>query len=405
MAKDMNELIEERKAKLTALEGVLAKAKLETRKLDTDEGQEFETINAEIQAIDKEIETKRNLVNKNNIIIKKTNNTMSNFSLSRAILNASELRGFSDAENEVFALGRKEFQKAGLSYNGQITLPMEYRGDILAGGTQAEGSVVVQTDKLEMIPFLRANLILVKAGAQMMTGLVGNVSIPVLSTGNTANWKAENDSAVDAAPGFSEVDLSPHRITAYYDVSKQFLLQDSVGANALLQNDIVLAVSDLLEATAFGTLVGTAYRPEGLFYNPTLVFSSGSTFAQMISLESAVAAANALKSPGTYLLHPTSVGKLKSTAKAATVAAGFIAENSQINGYPYLTSTNLPTVSGAKGVIFGCFADMIIGQWGGIDLIVDPYTVAKEGKIRVVINAYFDVKLRRKQAFAKGTIA
>ena len=52
----------------------------------------------------------------------------------------------------------------------------------------------------------------------------------------------------------------------------------------------------------------------------------------------------------------------------------------------------------------GNFSDYVIAQWGGIDLTVDPYTKAADGKVRLVINAYFDAKPRRSEAFAKKVL-
>ena len=89
-----------------------------------------------------------------------------------------------------------------------------------------------------------------------MTGLVGNISIPKYS-GSTVTWEGEVGAASDGAGTFSEVELSPKRLTAYIDVSKQFLLQDSVSAEAMLRNDIVKAISNKLEATILGDEVGS----------------------------------------------------------------------------------------------------------------------------------------------------
>ena len=101
-----------------------------------------------------------------------------------------------------------------------------------------------------------------------MTGLVGNVSIPV-DSGSNVGWAGEIEAATNGAGSFSEVVLEPKRITAYIDVSKQFLLQDSVSAEALLRADIVRAISNKLEATILGDAVGNSKQPAGLFNGAT----------------------------------------------------------------------------------------------------------------------------------------
>ena len=50
------------------------------------------------------------------------------------------------------------------------------------------------------------------------------------------------------------------------------------------------------------------------------------------------------------------------------------------------------------------FEDFVIGQWGGIDLTIVPYSQATNGKVRLVVNAYFDAKPRRAEAFVAKTL-
>ena len=89
---------------------------------------------------------------------------------------------------------------------------------------------------------------------------------------------------------------------------------------------------------------------------------------------------------------------MKTTAKATN--QGFIMEGSEMNGYPVLCSSAVS----AKGVVMGNFNDYVIGQFGAIDLTVDPFTKAGDGKIRLVINAFFDAKPRRAASFAKKVL-
>ena len=80
-------------------------------------------------------------------------------------------------------------------------------------------------------------------------------------------------------------------------------------------------------------------------------------------------------------------------------------DNGNVNGYPVITTSHmLKNASSEYGIIFGNWADLIIGSWSGLDLVIDPYTVATYGKVRIVINAYFDVKKRRNESFAAGTM-
>ena len=114
----------------------------------------------------------------------------------------------------------EELRKSGLSYGGQIQLPsMESRATITVA---SEGDDVVATDLYNIVEPLRAKNVLVGAGAKFITGLVGDVQIPVMDGGNVT-WEGEVADAQDGAGAFSHITLAPKRLTAYVDISKQFL--------------------------------------------------------------------------------------------------------------------------------------------------------------------------------------
>ena len=235
---------------------------------------------------------------------------------------------------------------------------------------------------------------MVQAGANYMTGLVGNVSIPVYS-GSNVGWAGEIESASNGAGSFTEVVLEPKRITAYIDVSKQFLLQDSVSAEALLRADIVRAISNKLEATILGDAVGNSKQPAGLFNGATAL--SNTSYASMVELVKTLEEAN-VSGDIKYIVSPSAKAALKTTSKD-NGSGRFVMEGNEVDGVPVLST------SACKGIVVGNFADYVIGQWGSIDLTVDPYSQATNGKVRLVVNAYFDAKPRRPEAFVAKTIA
>lgn len=109
----------------------------------------------------------------------------------------------------------------------------------------------------------------------------------------------------------------------------------------------------------------------------------------------------------TVIVNPSAKGVLKTTEKA-TGTAKYLMEGNELDGYKVLTSNSvakaLQTGADEAGVVFGAFNDYVIGQWGGIDLIVDPFSQAPNGKVRVVINAYFDAKPRRAASFVTASV-
>jgi HK97 family phage major capsid protein len=235
---------------------------------------------------------------------------------------------------------------------------------------------------------------MVEAGANYMTGLVGNVSIPVYN-GSNVGWAGEIEAATNGAGTFTEVMLEPKRITAYIDVSKQFLLQDSVSAEAMLRADIVRAISNKLEATILGDAVGNSKQPAGLFNGATAL--DDTSYASMVEMIQTLEEAN-VSGDIKYIVSPSIKASLKTTAMDAG-SGRFVMEGNEIDGVPVLST------SACKGIVVGNFADYVIGQWGSIDLTVDPYSQATNGKVRLVVNAYFDAKPRRAEAFVAKTLA
>jgi len=346
-------------------------------------------IDNQIRSIEEE--NKRNLNN----VTKQTKTMKENFSLLRAINDVANNRQLDERAQEVINAGIAEFRKSGQNYAGQIVLPVEERATVSATVATA-GEEIVAEDKLGILEPLRANLVMVQAGASYLSGLTGNVSIPAYSGSNVA-WAGETAGASDGAGAFSEVTLEPKRLTAYIDVSKQFLIQESLSAEEMLKRDIVNAISNKLEATVLGSEAATSTQPAGLLYGVT-ASATDVTYKDIVAMETALESAN-VKGNKVFIVSPSAKGTLKTTLKDTGVA-GYLMDGSEVNGYNTLCTSAVPS----KGVVFGCFEDYVIGQWGGIDLTVDPYTQAANGKVRLVINAYFDAKPRRTESFQKAIL-
>lgn len=399
---DYTQLIETRKNKVQELENIVNAGKAEQRKLSAVENSALENVKKELENLDKEIEQKRN--NKNNTIIIKNNRMENRFSLLKSIRNIVEGRNYDDTTLAILEAGKKDMAAAGLSYRGQLAIPYEYRAAIVAG-TDNSGQDAIAEDKFDMIGPLRANLVALKAGGTLLTGLVGDVSIPTYA-GSSALWKGETDAATDGAGATGEITMSPKRLTTYIDISKQFLVQDSVGAEALLMKDLNDAIMAKLEATIFG-ITGSTTIPSGFYYSPTYNASAtgATSFTKVVALESAIDTSNALTGNLAYITHPTLKGKHKVTSKD-TGSGLFIQDGNTANGYPVYVTSHMSSslLTDHYGIIFGNWADLLVGSWGAIDLTVDPYTQAVNGKVRIIVNSYWDVAKRRTASFSIGAL-
>ena len=317
-----------------------------------------------------------------------------NFSLLRAISDIVNGKQLDAVNAEVIKRGKNEMRTAGKSFDGQIQLPTISRDTVTVN---IEGEDVVATDIWDIISPLRADNVLVQAGAQFYSGLIDNIKIPIMGKNNVF-WEGETDPAKDGAGTFTHVELSPKRITAYYDVSKQFLIQtQNLQAEAKIRADIVKAISNKLEETILGDEAGTATQPAGIFYNQTP--AAIETFKDITDLEAELDLANVIGDIK-YLMDPKSKSVLRNMARSADNTR-LVMENNEVDGTPALVTSSL----GENKLIVGNFSSLVIGQWGALDITVDPYTQATNGMVRLVLNCFFDAKVAVPEALALGDTA
>ena len=390
--------------KQRALE-IIDNCKKEVRDLSDAETQELETIKGQIKEKDDELrELQERLDNLNFEEVedrKEENNKSINtqkmnkrFSLVKAIRSIANNQPLDDVTLAVINAGKEESRKAGVNAQGQIQLPsMEERATVTV---TEEGEDVVATELFDILTPLRAKNVLVQAGAKFLSNLVGNVQVPVMSKSNVT-WEGETASASDGAPTFSHVTLSPKRLTAYVDISKQMIAQDSIGVENAIRTDLVAAINAKLEETILGNAAGSTTKPEGMFN--ALTPTSVSDFAGICDLEADIEDANVL-GECVYIMSNKAKSAMRSMIKG-TNGTGMVYENKEVDGTKAFNTSN---VSG-KQYVYGDFTNLAIGSWGGVDLTVDPYTKAADGQIRIVVNMYVDAQILRDEAFVAGNLA
>ena len=388
-----NEVVEEEETKEEVIDDDTEEAVEEEKEPDETEEVIDETTNDETVTDNDETEEEtekeiRNNETKNQIKMKKE------FRLIKAINDIANNRSVDDTAQAVVKAGAEEMRKAGVSYGGQIQLPTsELRGAITV---TAEGEDVVATEIYDILEPLRAKNVLVAAGAKFITGLVGDVQVPSMTAGNVT-WEGETASAKDGGQTFTAVKLSPKRLTAYVDISKQFLVQDSKSAEALIRQDIINAINSKLEATILGSAAGTTTQPAGIFNGVSK--TTIASFKDVCNMEAKIEDANVI-GECKYVMSNKAKAALRNMAKSAK-STELVMEGGTIDGTEVLNTSNVEE----QNVVYGDFSNLAIGQWGSIDLLVDPYTRAGDGQVRLVVNAFFDAKVLRNGAFAYGTTA
>jgi HK97 family phage major capsid protein len=305
-------------------------------------------------------------------------------------------------------------QKLGKQARGFL-VPYEIQKRDLVSGTPTAGGNLVATDLLSgsFIDLLRNAMVISALGTRMMTGLSGNVAIPKMTGSATAYWVAENGAPTEAQQTIGQVTMTPKTVGAFTDISRRLMLQSSLSVEAMVQQDLATVLGLAIQQAAInGT--GASNQPSGIMTLVTPGVIGGTnglspTWANIVALETGVALANADVGSMAYLTNAKVRGKLKGTEKfsAGTGAPVFADGNTPLNGYQAAITNAVPSnlVKGSSGancsaIIFGNFADLMIGMWGGLDLTVDPYSGSSAGTVRVVALQDVDIALRNVESFA-----
>lgn len=414
--KSITELKDEKNQISARSKAIIEKARGEKRQLNAEENEQLGANQCRMAEINLEIEERED---ENRQKGRSHQPKGGRFSLRRAISNMVDGNPQNDVEAEVIEAATTHHNTSGAQMADRrgIVVPvnMEKRAAFTAA-TEAATGVIIDEEQQEMLLPLQSALVLSRAGARFMTGLQGNIYWPEFSGANVF-WEAENASAKDGAGAFSKRNLfKPLRLTAYVDISKQLLVQENASVEAYIRQAIAVAIAQKIEQTAFSEKTGVENTPDGMFGTLDADIKGDMTWAQIVAMETNADMQNALFGNLSYILHPALVGKAKTKVKDASGAGGFIFTGNgdgQLNGYRALRTNNLPkglrgtpaageqkAIPGDEyGIVFGNWADYFIGQWGGIELLVDPYTQALNGTVRLITNSYWNMGFIRKESF------
>ena len=338
----------------------------------------------------------------------------------RALANPNDRRAQDEAAFEL------ECSRAAEKATGRAAQGLMVPHDVLVGsqrdlvvGTAASGGYLKGTDHMAsaFIDVLRNKSMCVQMGATQMNGLVGDVAIPKRTAGATAYWLSTEATAItEGANTFGQVSLSPKIVGAYVDISYKLSKQSSPDADMLVQNDIAASLATAIDLAALHG--GGSEEPTGLASVSGIGSVAGGTnglaptYAHILELEQDVAVANADIGSLGYLTNPKVRYKLKQTYTNATygdkpIWMGGVNGMGEVNGYK-AGCTNQVSSALTKGtssgvcsaIFFGNWADLILATWGGLDLIVDPYSLSNYGILRIVGLQAVDVNVRHAGSFS-----
>ena len=290
--------------------------------------------------------------------------------------------------------------------------------DLNTGGFTEGGALVAQQYMAgDFIDLLRKKCRVMALGATQLTGLVGNVVIPKLSSASSASWLQEGAEIPASQPDFGQVKLSPKTLAARVILSRRLLLQGAPGAEMLVRNDLANIIGVELDRVAINGS-GIGQEPTGIINSANIGSVVGGTngaaltWQQCVDLIAAVESNNAENASSAFLVNAKTKSKLLATSKAANTAEMVweYLDNGEgrIAGYRAVSSNNVPggltkgTAAGTcSALIFGSFSELIIGMWGpGIEVLTNPYSHFATGDVEVRVMLDCDIANRHPEAFA-----
>ena len=358
-----------------------------------------------------------------------TERDIKQFSLCRALSDAvtNRERGAGNLPNglelEVHRAMEPVMQKSGISPGGfvipgdlMVPVPMrrgrDYGRRDLNVTTFGAGGAFVPTNLLTpIIEILRNQMCMLRMGVQSMGGLSGNVVVPRQTGAATAYTLPETAALTESTQAIDQISLVPHRVGVTNKFSRLLLLQSSVDAENFVRND-ELAVLGIKWDSLMMIGQGANSEPTGILNQPgiaTVTFGGTATWAKVISFQTALNLGNALRGMCGFITSPSVMGAWQNIPKAGTTNQFpiFIWEplnddeynDGRVNGYRAAATNQVP----ANLVFFGHWADSIQGLWGGIEFIVDPYTLAKNAQVAITCNTFGDFAVRHAASFAVST--
>lgn len=257
----------------------------------------------------------------------------------------------------------------------------------------------------EYVGLLRNSMVVQRLGARVLPNLRGDLVIPKAATAHTAEWLAEGDKLTGSNATYDSIKLQPRHVGAKTELSRQLLQQSSPAVEALVRDDFVQIVSlavdkALLHGDGVKQPLGLIGRTGagGDVQTGTL---STMTWATFLELFEKLALVNA--TPNGIVTHAEVVTKLRSTLKTATLP-GYLMENGQVGGINVSMTNQLAAKAGSPAtgrLIMGDFSQILIGQWGALDILANPFAQDSfdAGAVQIRVLATMDMQVRHEQAF------
>ena len=384
LEKSVTELLTERNGMLAkreqiniSMNAIADKAQAEKRELTAEENVEYQKLSSEFAKIGREIAMNVDMVN---------------------MVNAKP-----KAEKSKNMILREAFQGAMGSQQKEFSVKREWvdgveMADVAAGG------MVPLTIK-DILPPLEMGLIFDKVGIPVETGVVGDISWPVMGSVE-AKIAGEKEELTDTGVDLSNIKPKKERIGITIPLTYQAINDTNSNLLGIIQTQARMGITRLLNRVTFShqNFTSTFHGPFAGAKASSTFAGAVPTFAELLKMKGAVAATGVEMIGFCYVMSEN----MKAILEATPIDEGsgrMIIENGTIKGYPVFTTEYInygsdKSKAGVEYIAAGCFGYLAANQYGDLRIVVNPYSRAKEDIVEVTINGDWSLTTLRTEAFA-----
>lgn len=299
-------------------------------------------------------------------------------------------------------------KRAGLgdAPNGGFYVPYEVQQRDLTAGTGSQGGFLVATDNLasSFVDLLRNRTLVGQLGATMLSGLVGNVTIPRQTSANSATWLANEASTItETNAAFGQIAMTPKHVGAYQEISRQLLMQSAPSVDMLVMNDLARVIAIAIDLAALEGS-GASGQPTGISQTAGIGSVTGTSlaYAGVLEFQSDVAGGNALADNCAYVTTPAVAALLAARQRFASTDTPLWEGNlldGRVSGFRAMSTLQVTAAS----MIFGDFSQVIIGDWGQLEIAMNPFANFQAAITGIRAIQTVDVGVRYAAAFSRAT--
>jgi HK97 family phage major capsid protein len=294
----------------------------------------------------------------------------------------------------------------------QLPLPHERMASLrrigqrdLSVASAGAGGYLVETDNVGFIEMLRNRMLAFRIGVRRLSGLQGSITIPRQSAAATAVWlSSETATATESQQTFVQVSMTPKTVGAYTEISRQLLLQSSPSAEGIVTDDLAQVVAVAGDLAVFEGS-GASGQPTGLSQTSGIGSVTGTSLAAagIIEFQTDVAGGNVMPQSPAYVTTPAVAGLLMARPELPSTGTTRLWRGNVFDGSMFdlpAATTNQVT---AATMVFGDWQEIVVGEWGVLEVEVNPFASFQAGIIGVRAMYSMDVGVRRPFAFSRAT--